>query len=544
MKHTKTTFKLSLLAGAIFMATSVSSVELAQQGNSIIFDSLENTQYSVTVRSPEGEVFTFQSNNGEFSLSAKMLGVETLKNGLYKYEMAPVFSAGVISKEVRDLNDETVTAEYLKSLKTNAQPQSGVFTISDDILVDKNLIDPSTTLAKGSVVNDSDVATRDQVILDDLIVDGSICAGQDCVNGESFGFDTIRLKENNLRIRAVDTSSTSSFPSRDWQLTFNDSANGGANKFSIDDIDGGRTPFTLEAGAPSHSLYVDDGGRLGLGTNTPVVDVHVKSGNTPTMRLEQDGTSGFTPQTWDVAGNEANFFVRDATNGSTLPFKIFPGAPSNALTVEATSGDIGMGTTSPDGSLEIDSGTSNTTLLLTQAGTTAAKWEIKNSAGTGRLTMGTIGGNVAFKMESTANSNLFRVGQDGTGTVAANTVSIGGNVAGQEAVLDVRGSINVDGSEVHADFVFADDYKLKTIEDRAQFMWREKHLPSLPKAPEGLTGSVNLVGHQMGILEELEVAHIYIEQLNNRLNSKDFELNEVKVQFTQLAKRLEKLEAK
>ena len=195
-------------------------------------------------------------------------------------------------------------------------------------------------------------AYADQVILDDLIVDGSICAGMDCVNGESFGFDTIRLKENNLRIRFVDTSSTSSFPSRDWQITANDSANGGANKFSIDDIDGGRTPFTLEAGAPSHSLYVDDGGRLGLGTSTPFVDLHIKTGNTPTLRLEQDGSSGFTPQTWDVAGNEANFFVRDATNGSTLPFRIRPGAPSSSIDIDP-SGRVGIQNSSAEYDLHV-----------------------------------------------------------------------------------------------------------------------------------------------------------------------------------------------
>ncbi len=192
----------------------------------------------------------------------------------------------------------------------------------------------------------------DQVILDDLIVDGSACIGQDCVNGESFGFDTLRLKENNLRIKFDDTSSSASFPNNDWQLTANDSSNGGANKFSIDDISGGRTPFTVEAGAPSHSLYVDDGGRLGLGTSTPVVDVHVKSGNTPTLRLEQDGSSGFTPQTWDVAGNETNFFVRDATNGSKLPFKIKPSAPTNSLYVDAE-GDIGLQKTDPNHALYI-----------------------------------------------------------------------------------------------------------------------------------------------------------------------------------------------
>ena len=162
--------------------------------------------------------------------------------------------------------------------------------------------------------------TKDFVIADDLIVDGSACIGFDCVNGESFGFDTLRLKENNLRIKFDDTSTASSFPRTDWQLTANDSANGGASKFSIDDISGGRTPFTVEANARSHSLYVDDGGRIGNRTSTPSTEIHTIDGDTPTLRLQQDGSSGFAPQTWDVAGNETNFFIRDVSNGSTLPF--------------------------------------------------------------------------------------------------------------------------------------------------------------------------------------------------------------------------------
>lgn len=231
----------------------------------------------------------------------------------------------------------------------------------------KNLKTLNNTISVALLIGFGAISTSaiaDQVILDDLVVDGSICAGMDCVNGESFGFDTLRLKENNLRIKAQDTSASASFPTNDWQITFNDSSNGGANKFSIDDVDGGRTPFTIEAGAPSHSLYVDDGGRLGLGTSTPVVDIHNKSGNTPTLRLEQDGSSGFGAQTWDVAGNEANFFVRDASNGSTLPFRIFPSAPSNALTIEGTTGDVGMGTTSPTAALHIVQGNTDEVKLL------------------------------------------------------------------------------------------------------------------------------------------------------------------------------------
>lgn len=221
--------------------------------------------------------------------------------------------------------------------------------------------------------------SADNQILDDLIVTQSACIGQDCVNGESFGFDTIRLKENNLRIKFDDTSTSASFPSNDWQITANDSENGGANKFSIDDITGGRTPFTIEASAPSHSLYVDDGGRIGVGTSTPVVEMHVVSGDSPTLRLEQDGSSGFTQQTWDVAGNETNFFVRDATNGSKLPFKIKPGAPNNALFVDAD-GDIGLGTQTPKADLHILANNSNT--LLVGASDTDYKMLVKDNGTT------------------------------------------------------------------------------------------------------------------------------------------------------------------
>ena len=156
-------------------------------------------------------------------------------------------------------------------------------------------------LANAQVDRDTPSKARDQVIADDLIVTGSNCVGFDCVNGEVFGTSTIVLKENNLRIRFHDTSNSGSFPSNDWEIQANSQSNGGGNYFSIVDIDGGRTPFTIEAGAPSNSLYVDDAGNLGLGTSTPVVEVQVVDGDSPTMRLEQNGSSGFTTYSSSLA---------------------------------------------------------------------------------------------------------------------------------------------------------------------------------------------------------------------------------------------------
>jgi hypothetical protein len=116
-------------------------------------------------------------------------------------------------------------------------------------------------------------ARADQIILDDLIATSSSCVGTACVDGEDFGFDTLRLKDDVIRIRFVDTSTSASFTTNDWQITINDDDTGTVDRFSIDDIDAGTTPFTVEAGAPTGSLYVASDGRVGVGTTSPSATV-------------------------------------------------------------------------------------------------------------------------------------------------------------------------------------------------------------------------------------------------------------------------------
>lgn len=193
---------------------------------------------------------------------------------------------------------------------------------------------------------------------DDVIVKGSICVGVDCSSGETFNFDTIRLKENNLRIKFIDTSNASGFPTRDWEISANESANGGLNNFAIFNVDNERYPFTILDNAEANSIYVHTGSRVGLSTSAPAMQLHAVTGNTPTFRLDQDASSGFTSQAWDIGGNESNFFVRDATNNGIIPFKIQPKAPANSIYV-AADGDVGFETASPDGQFDIAHATDN-----------------------------------------------------------------------------------------------------------------------------------------------------------------------------------------
>jgi len=302
----------------------------------------------LTIARPDGTLFsrTFESGSTPYADLSDILGKDNI-DGSYVYELRAMMEPGQKRGE-----DDEVEIRYSKAPLV----QTGAFSVQDRTIINPEEQEPDRDKGKGlsfSSVQDGLSRTQDFVINDDLIVIGSVCIGFDCVNGESFGFDTLRFKENNLRIKFDDTSTLSSFPRNDWQLTANDSANGGASKFSIDDITNSKTPFTVEANARTNSLYVDDGGRLGIRTSTPALEIHVVDGDTPALRLQQDSSSGFAPQTWDIAGNEANFFVRDATNGSKLAFRIQPNTPTNTLCMRST-GYVGIGTWSPEFPLEVE----------------------------------------------------------------------------------------------------------------------------------------------------------------------------------------------
>ncbi|WP_300670727.1 tail fiber domain-containing protein [Desulfoluna sp.] len=277
---------------------------------------------------------------------------EQAENGLYRYELR----VGTTPRKARtaDTNTAPAAREHVESGVFRVT--SGTIVILDPTAEETGMIDNLGTQALTAVVWVLDAiaspAHADQVILDDAIITGSECIGNDCNNGESFDFDTLRIKENNLRIHFQDTSNSASFPQNDWRILINDTANGGANFFGIEDSSAARRPFTIEAGAPSNGLYLSATGNLGLGTATPLTDLHLVTGNTPTVRLEQNGANGFAPYTWDLSGNENRFFLRNVTT-QTSP-----------LVIDAATGAMGLGTLAPRAALEIQQTFKNADLLL------------------------------------------------------------------------------------------------------------------------------------------------------------------------------------
>lgn len=377
MTHRFTRMLTLLLIVAIpFAAFAAEPVGRQNGGGSTMDWELSSTSHdkATLTWSCAGEVGSQEFKNGKHvSLSIADLGTD-LQDGTcsWQLQLTPKVSKDLEKKlaSARAANDDKAARKALKDagIDPDAMFASGGFTISGGQFVATGLVEEGNGSAVRRIATNArpsgPIASLDQVIPDDLIVQGSGCFGFDCVNNESFGFDTIRLKENNLRIKAEDTS-VGSFPTNDWQLTFNDSASGGQSKFSVEDITGSKVPLTVEAGATTNSVYVDSTGRVGFRSSTPVLDLHVNTSNTPAIRLEQNNTGGFTAQTWDIGANEANFFVRDVTGGSLLSFRIRPGAPTSSIDISAD-GDVGIGTGSPDEKLHVVENADTATFLTVE----------------------------------------------------------------------------------------------------------------------------------------------------------------------------------
>ena len=87
----------------------------------------------------------------------------------------------------------------------------------------------------------------------------------------------------------------------------------------------------------------------------------------------------------------------------------------------------------------------------------------------------------------------------------------------------VQGDLYVSGNYLPPDYVFDSEYRLESIEEHTEFMWKNKYLKAIPVSKKTHDGKyiINIGAQQTGILEELEKAHIYIAQLKELLDEQE-----------------------
>ncbi len=250
---------------------------------------------------------------------------------------------------------------------------------------------------------------------------------------------------------------------------------------------------------------------VGIGTTTPLDDLEIQS---VSPGILFDDLSVLSTD-WYAGNRAADFIFSTEDNGTGGP------ADTVVMTLDAETGFVGMGAaTTPTSPLHLASAAGNAKILVEETnGTQAARslFEIKNK------------GNPEFRMTNTGNNNswVFSAGLRFVikSTTGARVATI--NSAGEMRIL---GSIFTAGGTCGGgcDQLFDPETEVDSIEDHATQMWSNSYLPAVGPTKEN--APMNLSEKTGGILNELEKAHIYIEQLHTRNLSLEQRVIELELQ--------------
>ena len=127
-----------------------------------------------------------------------------------------------------------------------------------------------------------------------------------------------------------------------------------------------------------------------------------------------------------------------------------------------------------------------------------------------------------------------------------NNINLGiGSLEDENASVVLYGALNVVGAFFHRGelilqkSLFEPNYQLESIKEHAEFMRQNKYLKGIPNAKIDENGNeiVEVGAHRKGVVEELEKAHIYIEQLHKRLEAQENQLASLRQQMEEFNAR-------
>lgn len=268
--------------------------------------------------------------------------------------------------------------------------------------------------------------------------------------------------------------------------------------------------------ATTSSVYrnglVIKSGAVGIGIQTPQADLHLKRSGDIAMILEKNGGNNYNY--FRFRNDDVDQWAVGLDNGFNYSISAYNDTPKQWLTIEKSTGNIGVDDTTPGAKLHV-----NGTFKVEG---TAGSFDID---GTGSwMTFSRDAANYIAAPGTSASLYFLTGGSDSatkTRMIIKSDGKIGINTLDPQGDLDVNGAIYQRGSSLHADYVFEKDYELETIDEHSEFMWKNKHLPAVPKAKKDASGLdiVNVGQQRRGILEELEKAHVYIDQLKGEIEA-------------------------
>lgn len=307
------------------------------------------------------------------------------------------------------------------------------------------------------------------------------------------------------------------------------------------DSDGGTFNFQSRVPSAVSRFYIKGNGNVGIGTTNPDGTLHVNtnSGGTITpstvaddLIVENNGSSGISILSPDINNTTLDFGSPSDADYARLQGFYNSGNPFLRVSIGGAekfrfedSGNLGIGAISPDTklSIEIASGSdgNNDGISITDAGENLIQLRKENTnEAIARLYHG---GSETVRLRSDGDS-FFNGGNVGIGTDDPQSkLAVDGTITSKEVVVTLE-------QTAWPDYVLADNYVLRSLEDVEQFIDENGHLPEVPSAEEVAEEGVTMGAMQATLLKKIEELTLYLIDMKQEVDSLQAELKAVKSQ--------------
>lgn len=304
----------------------------------------------------------------------------------------------------------------------------------------------------------------------------------------------------------------------------------------------------------------DSVGRFGIGTTAPKTNVHIRSGDDPTLKIQSDGTDEVSGRISFRQSNETGVdMYYDGTATEALIFETFAsdGASRGRHFALDQRGNFGIGTDAISdwgggykgvniGGAEFMMHSGGGGLFLgTNAYYSSDGWHYEIGGGASLLQLGR--GIMSFRTAPSGSAGdpltwNYRLHVNETG------IGIGTQSPGEK--LEVAGNVKATNFIVGAqtltvpDYVFAEDYSLMPLEEVLAYVQQHKHLPGIPSEAKVREKGLDLTEMNLAHLEKIEELTLYAIRAKQERDVIAGENAAMRAEIAEMKKTLLRLETK